>query len=105
MINLTDENFEKEISNREIPVLVDFFAVWCPPCSALALILEKIEKEYEGKVVFARVNVDNAPQTSQKFGINPIPAVILIKDSKPIDGFVGVKSEPVIREWLEKYAK
>ncbi len=105
MMNLTDENFEKEISNQKTPVLVDFFAVWCPPCSALSPILEKLEKEYEGKVVFARVDVENAPQTSQKFGINPIPTVILIKDGKPIDGFVGVKSEPAVREWLEKYVK
>jgi len=105
MLNLTDENFEKEISNTQKPVLVDFFASWCPPCSILTPILENLEKEYGGEVVFVKVNVDIAPQTSQKFGINPIPTVILLKDGKPIDGFVGLRPEPAIKEWLEKYVR
>ena len=101
MLELTDENFEKEISNAKKPVLVDFFAIWCPPCSILSPILEKIEEEFKEKVIFAKVNVDAAPKTSQKYGINPIPTVILFKGGKPISEFIGARPESDVREWLK----
>lgn len=105
MLELTDENFEKEISNAKKPVLVDFFAIWCPPCSILSPILEKIEEEFKEKVIFAKVNVDAAPKTSQKYGINPIPTVILFKGGKPISEFIGARPENEIRKWLEEVLK
>jgi len=101
MIHLTDQDFEEKIRKAEKPVLVDFYADWCPPCSILTPILEKLEKEYEEKVIFAKINVDNSPITSQKFGINPIPAVIFFKAGKPVGEFVGLRPEPVVKEWLE----
>ncbi len=105
MINLTDDNFEKEIQDSKKPVLVDFFAEWCPPCQILSPILEKLEKERAEQIVFAKINVDMAPKTSRKFGINPIPTVILFKDGKPISGFVGLKPESEIRKWLDGLLK
>jgi len=102
MITLTDGNFDETIQNAKTAVLVDFFAIWCPPCFILTPILEKLEKEYQEKVIFSKVNVDNAPKTSQKFGINPIPAVILFKNGKPISGVVGFHPEEEIREWLNQ---
>jgi thioredoxin 1 len=101
MIILTDENFEKEVFNSSKPILVDFYAAWCPPCSVLTPILEKLETEYEGKVLFRKINVDNSPITSQRFGVNPIPTVILFKAGKPAGEFIGLRPEPVIKEWLE----
>jgi len=101
MIIITDENFEKEVFNSPKTILVDFYAAWCPPCSVLTPILEKLETEYEGKVLFRKVNVDNSPITSQRFGVNPIPAVILFKAGKPAGEFIGLRPEPVIKEWLE----
>ena len=101
MINLADDNFEKEIQGSKSPVLIDFFADWCPPCQLLSPILEKLEKEFQGKVIFAKVNVDAAPQISQKFGINPIPTVILIREGRAVSEFVGLKPEEEIRKWLE----
>ena len=105
MQDLTDQNFEQEIRNAEKPVLVDFMAIWCPPCLALSPVLEKLEKEFEGKIIFAKVNVDVAPKISQKYEINPIPTVILFKEGKPTNRFFGVKSEEAIREWLEENLK
>lgn len=105
MINLTDDNFEKEIQDSKKPVLVDFFAEWCPPCQILSPILEKLEKECAEKIVFAKINVDMAPKISQKLRINPIPTVILFKDGKPISGFVGLKPEAEILKWLEDLLK
>ena len=102
MLDLTDENFEKELTGLGKPVLVDFFADWCPPCSVLAPILEKIAEELEGKFILAKINVDNAPLVSQKFKIEKIPTVVLFKKGKPVFGFMGVQPEASIKEWLKK---
>ena len=98
---LTDENFEKEINNTDKPVLVDFFAVWCEPCSILAPILEKITEDFEGKFILAKANLDDNPLTAQKFGISQIPTVVFFSNGKSMSGFIGVRPEAVIKEWLE----
>ena len=69
MLRLTDENFEKEIQNADKPVVVDFWAEWCAPCSILTPILEKLVNEFEGKFILAKVNLNEARRTSQKYGI------------------------------------
>ena len=99
-IILTDENFEKEVQAIDKPVLVDFFATWCDPCSILAPILEKAADDLKEKIVLVKVNLDDIPQTAQKFGIDRIPTVILFKKGKPISSFVGLRSEKDIKEWL-----
>ncbi|MCD6178141.1 thioredoxin [bacterium] len=104
-IRLTDQNFEQEINNAKKPILVDFWALWCAPCSILGPILEKIAKEYEDKIILGKANLDAAPLTANKFGITQIPTVILFWKGKPISGFVGARPEHVIREWLAKTLK
>ena len=102
MITLTDENFEKEITNAPKPILVDFWAQWCSPCLILGPILEKLSEEYQDKFILAKVNLDEAPLTAQKYRIEQIPTVILFKEGKPISGFIGVRPEPIIKNWLEQ---
>jgi len=102
MLNLTDENFEKEITSASKPILVDFWAQWCMPCSVLGPILEKLAEEYKEKMVLAKVDLDVAPLTAQKYRIEQIPTVILFKEGKPISGFIGVRPEPIIKDWLEQ---
>ena len=102
---LTDENFEKEITSTDKLVLVDFFATWCEPCSMLAPILEKVAEDLKEKVVLMKVNLDDAPKTAGKFGVEKIPTVVLFKDGNPISGFVGVMQEAAIKEWLENVSK
>jgi thioredoxin len=97
---ITDENFEKEI-NKDKPVLVDFFATWCEPCSMLAPILERLAEHFKGKVILVKANIDSAPIAAQKFGVEKIPTVILFKNGKPVSGFVGLLSETAIKSWLE----
>jgi thioredoxin 1 len=99
---LTDENFDKEIASGEKPVLVDFFAEWCGPCGALSPILEKIAADYADKIVLAKVNVDSAPVSSQKYQVSSIPAVFLFKAGKSISGFVGAQPEEFIKKWLDE---
>lgn len=102
MIELTDENFEKEMQNYSKPVLVDFWAEWCSPCSFLSPIMDKIAEEFKEKIVFIKVNIDKAPSVSQKIGIDRIPAVNLFKNGKVVSGFIGVQPETEIKKWLEK---
>ena len=102
---LTDENFEKEIQRTDKMVLVDFFATWCEPCSLLAPILEKLEKDFEDKLVLLKANVDDTPRNSQKFQVDRIPMIVLFKNGLPVSTFTGFKPEPVLREWLEKMIK
>lgn len=100
-IILTDENFEKEIQGIDKPVLVDFFATWCEPCSVLTPILEKVAQDLEEKIVLLKANLDEIPQTAKKFGIDRIPTVVLFEKGKPISGFVGLRTEKDIKLWLE----
>ncbi|MFH1968287.1 MAG: thioredoxin [bacterium] len=104
-IILTDENFESEIKSTDKLVLVDFFAEWCEPCHMLAPVLEKIAEDLKDKIVLLKVNLDNAPQTAGKFGVEKIPTVILFKNGKPISGFVGLASELSIKNWIENSEK
>ena len=101
-IILTDENFEKEIKKTDKLSLVDFYATWCEPCSMLSPVLDKIEKEFEEKIVLLKANVDDNQLNAQKFQVDLIPKVVLFKNGEPVDFFTGFKPELEIKEWLEK---
>jgi thioredoxin 1 len=105
MAEINDQNFFEELKKSEKPVLVDFFAEWCPPCSMLAPILENIEKDFGEKVWFLKMNVDSIPLTSQKLGIDKIPAVMIFKNGEVETGFIGLRPEIEIRKWLEDFLK
>lgn len=85
----TDQNFEDEVIKSNIPVLVDFWAVWCGPCKMIAPIVEQLADELEGKIKIGKLDVDSNQETSIKYGIRGIPTLLIFKDGKVVDTIVG----------------
>ena len=88
-VEITDENFESEVINSDKPVLIDFWAVWCGPCKAIAPIVEELSVEYEGKLKVGKLNVDDNQQTSIRFGVRSIPTLLIFKNGKLADTIIG----------------
>jgi putative thioredoxin len=107
MIDVTIENFEQEViaASMSQPVLVDFWAPWCGPCKAIGPILEKLEAEYGGAFKLAKINSDDEQQLAGAFGIRSIPTVVLLKEGRPVDGFMGALPEGQVREFLDKHVQ
>jgi thioredoxin len=93
-IPVSDETFQKEVLGSDLPVLVDFWAPWCGPCRMIAPHLERLAKEYAGKLRIAKLNVDEAPEYVQKYNIQGIPTLVLIKNGRPVDRLIGVPMNP-----------
>ena len=104
IIEVITENFMTDVieQSKETPVIVDFWAPWCEPCKQLTPIIEKIIKEKDGKVILAKMNIDESPEVAQQLKIQSIPAVMAFNDGQPIDGFIGVQSEKSIIEFVDK---
>ncbi len=103
VLELTDANFDELVLKSDKVVIVDFWAVWCGPCRMVAPVVEEIAKEYEGKVVAGKVNVDNNPNTATKFGIRNIPTVLFFKNGQIVDKQVGTASKHTFIKKLETY--
>jgi len=89
-LEVNDSNFDETVLKSEIPVMVDFWAEWCGPCRMIAPAIEEISRDYTGKLVVAKCDVDNSPEVASKFGIRNIPTVLFFKNGKVADKQVGV---------------
>jgi len=103
MVVLTDANFDTEISKKDGPILVDFWATWCAPCRAVAPILEKLSDEYKGKARIGKLDVDNNPATATRFGIMSIPTLLLFKDGKVAEQVIGSQSREAISGMIQRH--
>ena len=101
-ITITVQNFETEVLQSQIPVLVDFWATWCGPCRMVGPVIEKLGEQYEGKAVIAKVDVDAEPDLARRFGIMSIPTVVFLKNGKEFQRLVGVQSPQVYADLLDK---
>jgi putative thioredoxin len=109
MIDITLDNFQADLidASAQQPVLLDIWAEWCGPCKQLGPVLEKLERDYDGRFLLAKLDADKVPQIaqqlSQMFGVRSIPFCVLFSGGQPVDGFVGAVPEAQIREFLDKH--
>jgi thioredoxin 1 len=100
-ITLTDENFAQEVLESEVPVLVDFWAVWCGPCRMVAPVVEALADEYQGRAKVAKLDVDSAQKTASDYGIRSIPTLLIFKGGKVADQVIGAVPKKQIVEKLD----
>ena len=103
ILEINDEIFGQEVENSSEPVLVDFWATWCGPCRKLTPVLEEISKNYEGKVKFVKVNVEQSKETAKKYSISGIPCLLVFKDGNPVERMVGLMPKSTIISNIEKH--
>ncbi|MFI5150076.1 MAG: thioredoxin [Bacteroidia bacterium] len=104
-VEITDANFDEMVAKSTKPVLLDFWAEWCGPCRMVGPVVEEISKDYDGKAVVGKVNVDNNPNISMQFGIRNIPTILFFKDGKVVDKQVGAVPKKVLSDKLDAQLK
>ena len=101
-INVTDSTFDEEVIKADTPVLVDFWADWCAPCKMIAPIVEDLSTEFDGKIKFAKLDVDSNPQIATNYGIRGIPTLLIFNGGQPVDQVVGAVPKSVLKKRLEE---
>jgi len=102
-IVVSDRNFDQTVKNYPL-IVVDCWAAWCAPCRAIAPIVEELAKEYSGKVVFGKLNVDENPETTERYGVMAIPTLLVMKEGKEVDRVVGVLPKNQLEAKVNSYA-
>ena len=100
-IEISDDTFEENVIKKGQPIIVDFWAEWCGPCKQIGPILEEISEEYSDKITIGKLDVDENPETPQKYGVRGIPTIMIFKDGRLIDQKVGSLPKSIINEWIE----
>lgn len=95
------DNFQDEVLNADLPVVIDFWAPWCGPCRMMAPVFEKLSKDYDGKVKFVKINSDNDPELAAQFGIQGIPTLVVVNSGSEVDRHVGFAPEPALKQRIE----
>ena len=104
VLNLNDSDFDEKVLKNENIVLCDFWAEWCGPCKQISPILEEISNELsENKVIVAKINIDENPETPSKYGIMSIPTLLLFKEGKLVSTQVGVQQKTELKNWIESH--
>ena len=100
-VTVTEQNFQAEVLQSPVPVLVDFWAEWCGPCRQIAPALEELATEYEGKLTVAKVNIDENPQVPTKYGVRGIPTLMIFQNGQVAATKVGALPKTKIKEWID----
>jgi len=102
VINVNDANFPQEVLQSPVPVLVDFWAEWCPPCKMIGPMIDELAAEYAGKAKVCKVNVDEASGLAVQFGIQSIPTIFVFKNGQPVDQVLGAKNKAFFKQMLDR---
>ncbi len=100
-IEVTDDNFQQEVLESDVPVLVDFWAEWCMPCKMVEPIVDELAEEYGDKLKIAKVDCDSCRDTAMKYGISAIPTLMIFKDGKPAKKIVGLRQKPELKSDID----
>jgi thioredoxin 1 len=100
-VEISNEKFSEMVLKAKLPVLVDFWAPWCGPCRMVAPIVDELANEYDGKVSFVKINVDDNPETARQYGVMSIPALIIFKKGQPLSNIVGFRPKPELKKSLD----
>ena len=104
IINLTQDNFSKEVLESSTPILVDFWAEWCGPCKMIAPVLDELAEEYDGRVKIGKVNIDNEQGLAAEYGVRAIPTLLLFQNGQVAEQIVGLKSKRDLKNSFDKVA-
>lgn len=105
ILELNDNNFENEVNNQKVPVLVDFWATWCGPCRKIAPLIEELSEEYSGKIKFVKIKADENPSTAQKYSVIGVPCLLLIKESAPVERMLNIRNKNDIKKVIDRYTE
>ncbi len=103
VVDINDANFETEVVNSGIPVVVDFWATWCGPCRKLSPVVEEIAQNYEDKVKFVKVNIEECMDTAKKYSISGLPSLLVFKDGEAVERMAGLMPKSTIISNIEKH--
>ena len=103
VIEITDENFEKEVIEEKLLTLVDFLVTWCGPCRKLAPVIDEIVEEFDSKVKFVKIKADENLQTAQKYSISGVPCLLIFKNGEPVERIVNIVPKSIIVSNLNKH--
>jgi thioredoxin 1 len=99
---ITDQNFEDTVLKSDLPVLVDFWAQWCPPCKIIAPIIEELANEYAGKIKVGKMDVDANPEVPGKYGIMSIPTLIIFRNGQPVKTSIGAQGKEALKRMIDE---
>jgi thioredoxin 1 len=103
LVEFTDENFQKEVLQSAIPVIVDFWAEWCGPCKMLLPIIDELAQEYDGRVKIGKLNVDQSPASASRYAVSTIPTLLFVKGGNVVDQQVGLLAKKALKMKIDQF--